>query len=86
MSEPAIEPSEQALRRMFATAISKRRRELELSQETLAALTDMSTSYIGLLERGQRNLTVLAASKIANAYGMKLSAFVALAETYGASE
>ena len=86
MSEPAIDPSEQALRRLFATAISTRRRELGLSQEALAGLIDMSTSYIGLLERGQRNLTVLAASKIANAYGMKLSEFMALAETYGASK
>lgn len=86
MSEPAIDLSEQALRRMFATAISTRRRELGLSQEALAELTDMSTSYIGLLERGQRNLTVLAASKIANASGMKLSEFVTLAETYGANE
>ncbi|MDR6890031.1 MULTISPECIES: hypothetical protein [Variovorax] len=43
----------------------------------------MSTSYISLLERRQRNLTILAASRIANAYGMKPSDFVALAETYG---
>jgi transcriptional regulator with XRE-family HTH domain len=86
MSEPAIDPSEQALRRMFATAISKRRRELGLSQEALAAITDMSTSYIGLIERGQRNLTVLVASKIAHAYGIKLSEFVALVEKYGVKE
>jgi transcriptional regulator with XRE-family HTH domain len=86
MSEPAIDLFEQALRRMFAAAISKCRKDLELSQESLAELTDMSTSYVGLLERGKRNLTVLAASRIANAYGMKLSEFVALAETYGAAE
>ncbi|WP_431110997.1 hypothetical protein [Variovorax paradoxus] len=43
----------------------------------------MSTSYISLLERRQRNLTILAASRIANACGMKPSDFVALAETYG---
>ena len=83
MPQPAIDPIEQALRLMFASAISKCRRDLDLSQEALAELTDMSTSYISLLERGQRNLTILAASKIANAYGMKLSDFVALAETYG---
>jgi transcriptional regulator with XRE-family HTH domain len=83
MSEPAIDPSEKALRRMFAIAISKCRKDLDLSQEALAELTDMSTSYISLLERGRRNLTVLAASRLANAYGMKLSDFVALAETYG---
>jgi|GEM_PF-4012870 len=68
---------------MFAAAISKCRRDLKLSQESFAELTDMSTSYISLLERGQRNLTVFAASRIADAYGMKLSDFVALAETYG---
>ena len=71
---------------MFANAISKCRRDLDLSQEALAELTDMSTSYISLLERGQRNLTILAASRIANAYSMKLSGFVALAETYNEGE
>ena len=86
MPQPAIDPTEQALRRMFASAISKCRRDLDLSQEALAELTDMSTSYISLLERGQRNLTILAASRIANAYGMKLSDFVALAETYDEGE
>ena len=86
MSEPAIDPFEKSLRQMFAAAISKCRRDLELSQEALAELTQMSTSYISLLERGQRNLTVLAASRIANAYGMKLSDFFALAEAYRAGE
>lgn len=86
MPQFAIDPFEQALRRMFANAISKCRRDLDLSQEALAELTDMSTSYISLLERGQRNLTILAASRIANAYGMKLSDFVALAETYNEGE
>lgn len=70
---------------MFANPISRCRRVFDLRQQALA-LTDMSTSYISLLERGQRNLTILAASRIANAYGMKLSDFVALAETYNEGE
>ncbi|MBX3655911.1 MAG: helix-turn-helix transcriptional regulator [Ramlibacter sp.] len=52
-----------------------------MSQEELAALTDMSTSYISLLERSQRNMTMLTASKLATAFALELSAFVALAET-----
>lgn len=46
MPQPSIAPIEHGLRRMFASAISKCRRDLGLSQEALAELTDMSTSYI----------------------------------------
>ena len=87
MSSPATHPSEKALRRMFAAAITHGRgagTPEAISQETLAELTGLSTSYISLLERGQRNLTVWAATRIAAACGLRLSEFVALAESKGA--
>ena len=68
------------LRQMFAVAIAQCRRNSDMSQERLAELSDMSTSYISLLERGQRNLTMLAAARIAAALGMRLSELVNLAE------
>lgn len=74
--------TEDALRRMFAATIRQRREQMEMSQEELAARTDLSTSYIGLLERSQRNLTMLTASRLAHAFELELSAFVALAETH----
>lgn len=43
--------------------ITKRRKEMGLSQATLASLAKVNASYIGLIERGQRepSLNVLAA-------------------------
>jgi transcriptional regulator with XRE-family HTH domain len=80
MSAHAKQPSEDALRRMFAVAISECRDNLNLSQEGLAERTGLSTSYLSLLERGKRNLTVLTAARIAAACNLKLSEFVVLAE------
>ncbi|MBM7069868.1 helix-turn-helix domain-containing protein [Actibacterium sp. 188UL27-1] len=47
----------------FATALRRRRKAAGLSQEELAFKTDLSTSYISLLETKNRQptLTVLAA-------------------------
>ena len=83
MSQRVKEPSEDALRRMFSLAISQCRSQSALSQEGLAERTGLSTSYISLLERGQRNLTILTAAKIAAACNLKLSEFVLLAESVG---
>ncbi len=81
MSKPVKQPSEKMLRGMFAAAITRCRDSSEVSQERLAELTGLSVSYISLLERGQRNLTVWTAARIADAFQMKLSQFVGLAET-----
>lgn len=80
MSAHAKQPSEDALRRMFAATIYKVRKESKLSQEGLAERTGLSTTYVSLLERGQRNLTVLTAARIAAACNLKLSEFVVLTE------
>lgn len=81
MSEQSPEEAlEESLRRMFAGAVVDCRRRCAVSQERLAELTGLSTSYVSLIERGQRNLTVLTAAKIAAAFGLKLSEFVSYAE------
>ncbi|MBU1360124.1 MAG: helix-turn-helix transcriptional regulator [Gammaproteobacteria bacterium] len=73
-------PQQKDLRKAFALAIEERRTELGLSQERLAELADLSLSYVSLLERGQRNLTVFSAAKLAAALGMKVSELVVRAE------
>lgn len=73
-------PTEKNLRVAFATVIEKCRVERAMSQEALAELADLSVSYISLLERGQRNLTVYSATKVAAGFGMKTSELVQRAE------
>ena len=73
-------PLQKDLRRAFADAIAERRMELSVSQEMLAEASELSLSYVSLLERGQRNLTVFSAAKLAAALGMQTSQLVMNAE------
>lgn len=54
-------------------AIRNRRLELELSQETLADKADLHRTYIGMVERGERNITIFNLLKIATALDISLS-------------
>ena len=48
-------------------AIRRARSELGLSQEALAVDADLDRSYMGGIERGEHNLTVMNVVKIAGA-------------------
>jgi len=52
--------------------IRKLRTENELSQEKLAEKVEVDRSYIGFLERGQKNPTINTLYKIAKALNVKL--------------
>ncbi len=53
--------------------IRKRREEHDLSQEGLADKAELDRTYIGGVERGERNVTILSAIKIAKALGVTIS-------------
>jgi len=53
----------------LGSAIRHKRAELGLSQEMLAADAELDRSYVGGIERGEHNLTVMNMQKIANALG-----------------
>jgi len=50
--------------------VRKRRRALGLSQEGLAEKADLHWTYIGGIERGERNVSLVNIVKIARALGI----------------
>ena len=55
------------LYRKFGNRVRGKRVMVDMSQETLAEKCDVSTSYIGLVERGERKPSLEIVLKIANA-------------------
>jgi len=64
-------------RDVLLKAVGARIRDLRLekglSQEELALAAGLDRSYIGGVERGERNIAVMNLKKIANALGVSLS-------------
>lgn len=50
---------------------------VNLSQEKLAIASDLHHCYIGVIERGKKNLTLSSIVRIANALGVKASDLLA---------
>ena len=55
-------------------AIIRARTKMGISQEALAVDADLDRSYVGGIERGEHNLSVMNLTKIAAALKMKTSA------------
>ena len=60
-------------RRTVGSAIRKRRTELGWSQERLAKAADLHWTFVGGIERGERNVALLNIVRIAKALGVKPS-------------
>lgn len=65
----------------LGTAIRERRVALGMSQEAFADHVGLHRTYIGSVERGERNLAVVNLAKIAHGLELKVSELVAAAET-----
>ena len=72
-------PTHQA-RLLFARNLQNARKARGLSQEKLAELAELHRTYIGSVERGERNVSVDNMEKLANAVGVELSALLSLPE------
>ena len=55
------------LEQVFGENVRKQRRARGLSQETLAHEVDIDVSYLGQIERGERNPTLAIVERIATA-------------------
>lgn len=61
-------------------AIRQARSQVGMSQEALAMEASLDRSYMGGVERGEHNVTLMNLLKIANALQMKPSSLLELAE------
>ncbi len=59
-------------RQIFAKNLRKIRLEKGLSQEALADLADLHRTYIGSVERGERNISIDNIERLAKALGCQV--------------
>lgn len=58
---------------VYGRRVRKLRAERKLSQEKLAELADLHRNYVGGVERGERNVSLINIVKIAKALRISLS-------------
>jgi transcriptional regulator with XRE-family HTH domain len=63
----------QDIRKRFGARIRKLRTDRGLSQEALADLAGLHRTYIGSVERGEQNLSLLNIERIAATLGVSLA-------------
>lgn len=56
----------------FGLNVQKYRRKMQLSQESLAELAGVHRTYIGMIERAEKNITLCNMEKIAKALGIEI--------------
>ena len=66
--------------RALGEELRERRTQRGLSQEALAEKADIHRNFVGLLERGQRNVTLLTLGAIADALRLRVSELIERAE------
>lgn len=57
---------------LFGRNVQKFRKERQLSQEKLAELANVHRTYIGMIERAEKNITLCNIEKIAKALGVEI--------------
>ena len=56
----------------FGERVRSLRKVISLSQEQLAFKADLHRTYIGMIERAEKNITLVNIEKIANALGVDI--------------
>jgi DNA-binding XRE family transcriptional regulator len=82
-AKPAQQPGDpDALLALLGVSLRRARRQLHLSQTTLATMTGLSPTYIGEIEQGQRSLSVLSLLRLAEALELPVAHLLAPLEPH----
>lgn len=73
---PTAAQSNRDLLVSFGARVRKLRTDRGLSQEKLAELADLHRTYVGSLERGERNVALINIYRLARALGVRASELV----------
>lgn len=79
MAKPSPTYAGNRVLKNLGDAIRRLRTDKGLSQEALAADAELDRSYVGGIERGEHNITMMNLRKIADALGTAPSEILALA-------
>ncbi|RTI73398.1 helix-turn-helix domain-containing protein [Campylobacter jejuni] len=60
------------INKIFANNVKKKRKQQSISQEKLAELCGLHRTFIGLIERSNKNITLKNAEKIAKALNLDI--------------
>jgi transcriptional regulator with XRE-family HTH domain len=75
-----MQAAQKQAQKQLGAVIRKYREELELSQEDLANLVGVHRTYMGSIERGERNISLMNIRRIASALNLKPSEIFAEAK------
>ena len=64
----------------FGVAVREERKRLGISQEKLGELAGVHRTYVGMIERGEKNITLSNIFKVSKALGLNPSELLKLAE------
>jgi HTH-type transcriptional repressor of puuD len=78
-------PPRSRLHLVFGDAVKKWRQQRGLSQERLAELVGLSSSFIGMLERGEKTTTLEVVEKLSDALSIEVRDFFSASEEDPAS-
>ena len=67
-------------KKQLGSVIRKKRQELNYSQEAFADQCGVHRTYMGAIERGERNISLMNIIKVSNALNMKPSKLLELAK------
>ena len=65
--------SEKTFLKQIGNNIKQQRKKADISQEGLALKCELDRAYVGRVERGENNISILSLKKIADALGIRIT-------------